>query len=101
MRVMCIRGCTAEQKDHQVGCNFRDPALVQPRDLGLVTNLLMPACGSSWAIVFMVAQLARVKSICIFSRDVRKIQEMIYVNCFKLFSLFFFFLTKMGGKSRY
>lgn len=40
-------------------------------------------------------QLAGVQSISLLSRDVRKSQEMIYVNCFKLF---FFFLTKKGRK---
>lgn len=42
----------------------------------------------------MFVQLARVKSTSLSSRDVRKIQEMIYVNCFKLF--FFFFFNKKG-----
>lgn len=70
------------------------------RGAGAATAFPGPSRSSSWASLFVFVQLARVQSTSLFSRDVRKSQEMIYVNCFKL-SLFFFFLPKKGGTSRY
>lgn len=59
-------------------------APTQPRGL---SQPLPSQClrSSSWASLFVFVQLARVQSTSLFSRDVRKSQEMIYVNCFKLF----------------
>lgn len=62
------------------------PATTQPQGLG---HHCSPGAGAQQlASLLVFAQLARVQSTSLFSRHVRKSQEMIYVNCFKLFFFF-------------
>lgn len=80
-RVTCIGDGAVRQEGLQYGPNCW--ALTQS-----ASALLGPVCSSSWAALFVFVQLARVQSTSLFSRDVRKSQEMIYMNCFKLFFFF-------------
>lgn len=82
-RLVCKGGGAAGREGPGRGPDRRVRAPTRPAGA-----LAVPARSSSWASLFVFAQLARVQSTSPFSRDVRKSQEMIYVNYFKLFFFF-------------